>query len=70
VQQMHSDFLDLDAFIPLFADLESGQSGGPIELPLEVNALFSAREIHSAGVTAYQSEIRIGGEPNCQEFRK
>ncbi len=69
---LESEYLDLDQIGPLFAGGGS-QTGDapemPLELPIEVNGLLSAREVHSAGVTAYQSEIRIGRDPDCRMVR-
>lgn len=67
---MTSDYLDLDQMETLIAGGTDAQSFNPADhIPIEMNILFSARELHAGGAIAYNSEIRMGREPDCSLFQ-
>ena len=59
--ELASDAVDLDVFENVSL---AGENGG-MDLPLDLNISFRARELKSAGVLIRGAAMRLGAEPDC-----
>lgn len=62
---LQADSIDVDALLDTLPDPDTGTGGGDGELPVDLRARLSVRELRSSGVTAEGVELEVGEEADC-----